>query len=402
LPAVPCGKRCRRATVVRRYGALNAVLAAFMQKELPPESRRVHATLLVGAAQLLVLGTPAHAAIDMAVQQVRLGHEGPRFAGLVNAVLRKVSKDGPDGGMARWADMDVARVSTPDWLWANWCATYGEDTARKIAEAHLAEPPLDLSVKDATQAAALAESMDGLLLPTGTLRLPNAGAVDALPGYADGQWWVQDAAAALPVRLLGDVTGRTVADLCAAPGGKSAQMAAAGAHVVSVDPSKPRMARFEANLARLGLPVEAVVADLDNWQPGRTFDLILLDAPCTATGTLRRHPDIALLRMAEDVQRQATRQLRLLGRASALLAPGGTLVFCTCSLEAAEGPALVAPFLAAHPEFRLDPIDPDAHGLEPEWVRADGTLRTLPSHAAAPGHPGLDGFFAARFIRAGQ
>ncbi len=386
-------------TALRQHGGLTALLSPLLRTPLPNDGARIELILKLGAAQLLLLDTPAHAAIDLAVEQARAEPQGGRFTGLVNAVLRRIARD----GAAQWTVIDHARANTPDWLWAGWVAAYGEVTARKIATAHLAEPGLDLTVKQAGAAPALAAQLGGALLATGTVRLPSSGAVAALPGFDAGDWWVQDAAAALPARLLGDVRGKSVADLCAAPGGKTAQLAAASALVTAVDSSRPRLARLAANLERLHLQAELVHADLDNWRPERVFDAILLDAPCSATGTLRRHPDIALHRTPEEVVRQAARQARLLRRAVPLLAPGGMLVFCTCSLEAAEGPDLIAPFLAEHPAMRLDPIAAVAEGIDAVWVTTDGALRTLPCHNLGSSEvaAGMDGFFAARFRRMG-
>jgi 16S rRNA (cytosine967-C5)-methyltransferase len=386
--------------VLRHHGSLSALLLPLMRKALPDEAHRIDLILKMGAVQLLELNTPAHAVIDLAVEQTRAQAHGVRFTGLVNAVLRRLSKD----GAALWAALDHPVATTPDWLWHSWVDHFGETTARAFATAHTTEAALDLSIKHSADAAYWAGQLNGVVLASGTVRVAEAGNVEALPGYAEGAWWVQDAAAALPVRLLGDVAGRVVADLCAAPGGKTAQLVAAGAIVTALDASRPRLARLQANLDRLGLVAECVLDDLDNWRPDRQFDAILLDAPCSATGTIRRHPDVALHRTPDEILRHATRQRRLLGRTVPLLAPGGVLVFCTCSLEAAEGEAHVAPFLADYPEMQLDPIHAGDTAIDAVWIGPLGTLRTLPSHhpvAADPhtgiGPPGMDGFFAARF-----
>ena len=230
------------------------------------------------------------------------------------------------------------------------------------------------------------------------------GSVTMLPGFTEGQWWVQDAAAALPARLFGDVAGKTIADLCAAPGGKTAQLAQAGARVTAVDRSPNRMARLRDNLARLSLEAETVVADAAEWH-GRNrsggFDGILIDAPCTSTGTIRRHPDVGWLRQEADIAALAALQKRLLQQAVALLKPGGTLVYCTCSLEPEEGEQAIAALLAAEPAMRRVPIEAGEVAGLAEIVTAEGDLRTLPCHLPHddPRLGGLDGFYAARLVK---
>lgn len=384
-------------TVLRRKGELQAVVSSFLEKPLPAASGRLWPILLSAAAQLLLLDTPPHAAISLAVDQCRDDRRAARFAGLANAVLRRVSTTGKDV----LAGLDPVSVNLPPWLLARWSETYGEAEARAIAAASLREAALDLSTK--AEPSAWAERLGGRLLPTGSVRVASAGRVEDLPGYAEGAWWVQDAAAALPARLLGPLAGRDVADLCAAPGGKTAQLAAGGARVTAVDASPQRLVRLTGNLARLGLEAALVEADLMAWDPGRTFDAVLLDAPCSATGTIRRHPDILHLSRKDDTSGRVALQQRLLDRAAGLVRPGGLLVFCTCSLEPEEGPGQIARFLEAHADFERVPLGPGEFGLDPAWRTADGDLRTLPSHFAdaEPGLSGLDGFYAARLRRHG-
>lgn len=384
-------------TVLRRKGELQAVIGSFLQKPLPADSGRLWPILLSASAQLLVLETPPHAAISLAVDQCRGDPKARRFDRLTNAVLRRVAATGRDVLVG----VEPVTANVPPWLLGRWTETYGDQQAREIAAASLTEAALDLSVK--SDAAAWAGRFDGLLLPTGTVRLGRAsvGRIEEVPGYADGAWWVQDAAAALPARLLGDVAGRHVADLCAAPGGKTAELAAAGARVTAVDQSPARLNRLRENLARLKLDAEVVEADVMAWEPGRTFDAVLLDAPCSATGTIRRHPDILHLRRKDDTAERVALQRRLLDSAARLVAPGGLLVYCTCSLEPEEGEAQIARFLEANADFARVPLVPGEHGIDAAWITSDGDLRTLPCHLAHPQPElsGLDGFYAARLQR---
>jgi 16S rRNA (cytosine967-C5)-methyltransferase len=391
------------ATVLRHRGSLNAVIRSFLDKPLPENQGRLEPILLCAAAQLLFLRTPPHAAISLAVDQCRVDSAARRFDKLANAVLRRVSVEGD----AVLAELDVVKLNVPSWLLARWQNTYGHEVAREIALASLTEAPLDLSIHGDVNA--WAETLGGSVLPTGSIRLNASGRIEDLPGYDDGAWWVQDAAAALPVKLFGDLRGKQVADLCAAPGGKTAQLAAGGARVTSVDKSPGRLNRLKGNLARLGLDAETAVADASAFDPGRQYDAVLIDAPCTATGTIRRHPDILHLKRDDDVAALAAVQAPILARAATLVEPGGTLVYCTCSLEPAEGRDQVAKFLAVHPEFSRSPVTPAdlvgpgsvGHDVVKAWISDEGDLRTLPHHLSdLPfGQTGMDGFFAARLIR---
>ncbi|MBM3531805.1 MAG: methyltransferase domain-containing protein [Alphaproteobacteria bacterium] len=370
------------ATVLRRLGQLDALIAAFVEKPLPDKAGPVVDALRLGLAQLLILGTADHAAVDSSVRLLQGRFDG--FKGLVNAVLRRAAREGAEMIKAQ----DAARLSTPDWLWDSWSRAYGTETAHAIAEAHLTEPPLDLSVRK--DAWLWAPRLEAELLPTGTLRRQTA-VVGELPGFADGTWWVQDAAAALPVRLLGEVAGRRVIDLCAAPGGKTLQLAAAGARVTAVDRSARRLERVRENLQRLKVGAELIAADATAWRPAEPPDAILVDAPCSATGTLRRHPDVAHLKSPSDVTRLAAVQDRLLDHAVSLLPPGGMLVYCVCSLEPEEGPQRIARLLDTGAPVELVPVTPTD---VPSELASDGFLRTLPCHWQERG--GMDGFFAAR------
>jgi 16S rRNA (cytosine967-C5)-methyltransferase len=384
------------ATVLRRLGTLGHLLSRLLDRGIPADAPRAQSALLIGAAQILWMDVPDHAAVDLSVRLVQADRRAAKYAGLVNAVLRRCAREGAD-------IIEEVRAQTPDvpaWLLKRWIAHYGESTARDIALALGHEPALDLSVK--SEPAQWASRLHGEVLPTGTVRTLLHGSITMLPGFAEGQWWVQDAAAALPARLFGDIAGKAIADLCAAPGGKTAQLAHAGAAVTAVDRSPARMARLRDNLVRLALNADTVVADAVEWPGARGgFDGILVDAPCTSTGTIRRHPDVAWLRLESDIAVLSALQKRLLQRAVTLLKPGGMLVYCTCSLEPEEGEQAVAALLAAEPALRRVPIEAgEVAGLS-EIITAEGDLRTLPCHL--PHHDprlgGLDGFYAARLVK---
>lgn len=382
--------RLLSAGVLRRLGQIDTLLALCLTRPLPKAAGAVADILRLGCFQLLFLGTAPHAATDTAVEMTgALGFSGYRK--LVNGVLRRLSREGQE-----WVEaQDAPRLNTPDWLWASWTEAYGAAQCRAIAKAHLNEAPLDLSVR--ADAPLWTEKLNGTLLPTGSVRLTGAGAVTDLPGFDEGAWWVQDAAAVLPARLFPDIRDKRVADLCAAPGGKTAQLAAAGAHVIALDRSAKRLERLKANLDRLGLDAETVAADAATFRSAEPFDAVLLDAPCSATGTLRRHPDIAHLKGPADVGKLARTQARLLKAAWALLKPGGVLVYCTCSLEPLEGERQIDDLLASGaPLCRLPISAEDIGGLD-ELVSPAGDLRSLPCHLSGQG--GMDGFFAARLIR---
>jgi len=379
-------------TSLRRKGQIDAVLNTFLERGLPQRAGTLYPILLSGAAQLLFMSVAPHAAIDLAVRLAQWDPRAKRYDKLVNAVLRRVSEKG--SGLA--STLDAARLNTPDWLWDRWVRTWGEERTRAIAETALVEPPLDLTVKSDPQG--WAARLGGRVLPTGGVRILPKGRIEDLDGFAQGDWWVQDAAASLPARLLGDLAGKRVADLCAAPGGKTAQLVLAGADVVAVDHSKTRLERLSENLGRLGLAAATVKADAGAWQPDERFDAVLLDAPCSSTGTIRRHPDIPYLKSDRDVAELAGVQARLLDHAVLLLKPGGTLVYSTCSLEPEEGEAQVAALAARNPAVQIDPIRSDEPFGDTAWAAASGVLRTFPFELdlGAPEWSGLDGFFAAR------
>lgn len=382
------------STTLRRLGTVRRLLNQFLDKGLPPEAPQLEFILMIGATQVLFLDVPDHAAVDLSVRLIQANRHLAHYAPLVNAILRRMTRD----GKAALAKLDTATLDTPAWLLHRWSKAYGADTARQIAIANGREAALDLTVK--SDPAGWAARLGGQVMPNGTVRLIPHGPVPSLSGYEDGQWWVQDAAASLPVRLLGDVRGQRIADLCAAPGGKTAQLALAGAEVVAVDRSKVRLARLQENLDRLKLRAEAVLADAATWNGG-AFDAVLLDAPCTATGTVRRHPDIPWQKHPGDLEKLSALQQRLLDNAMRLTKPGGVIVYCTCSLEPEEGETAIAAFLARTPEVGRRPIATAEIFEQSDFLTADGDLRTLPCHWPSPDPrmSGLDGFFAARLVR---
>jgi 16S rRNA (cytosine967-C5)-methyltransferase len=380
------------ATVLRRLGTLRHLVGGYLEKGFPADAPRAETILLLGAAQILWLEVPDHAAVDLSVRLAQADRRAGRYAGLVNAVLRRVAQQGAT------ASFDDISRDTPEWLLKRWTGVYGSDTARAIAAANGHEPALDLTVKQDTES--WAERLRGRVIPTGTVRTLAHGAISLLPGFSEGAWWVQDAAAALPVRLFGDLRGMNVADLCAAPGGKTAQLAFAGANVTAVDRSRARINRLRENLARLSLDAETVAADALEWDGG-PFDAVLVDAPCCSTGTIRRHPDVPWLKSEADVSVLTSLQQRLLDRAVGLLKPGATLVYCVCSLEPEEGENQITALLARDPRVARKPITPQDVFDRAEFVTPAGDLRTLPLHLVDPDPRwgGLDGFYATRLTR---
>lgn len=395
------------ATTLRYARPLQALLDQRLDKPLHQRYARVSAILLSAAAQLCRMATPPHAAISLAVEQTRLARGARHLDKLVNAVLRGLVRD----AVSLSDEPATVRSAFPGWMWRRWVQNFGEDTAQAIAAASLNEAALDLTVK--SDPLVWAERLGGVALATGTVRLVAGGRIDDLEGFATGAWWVQDAAAALPARLLNVPADSAIeiADLCAAPGGKTTLLAANGARVTAVDVSADRLSRLSSNLERLGLSAELIEADVATWSPGRQFDAVLLDAPCTATGTIRRHPDIPHLKREGDIVGLADLQAKLLSNAARLVRPGGQLVYCTCSLEPEEGEAQVAAFLEEHREFEVSAIKAGESGVEAHWITSEGYVRTLPGFTPAlmqnspalrdtAGVPqGMDGFFIARLQR---
>jgi 16S rRNA (cytosine967-C5)-methyltransferase len=384
--------RAIATTSLRRFGQLEALIRQFVPKSPSPhKAGPTLEILLAGACELLFLGVAPHAAVDGANRLAQSDAKAVHFKALINAVLRRVAKEGEIAIAAQ----DAAALNTPDWLWPRWIAHYGEEVARAIAQAHLPVPPLDLTLKSPDDP--YTDLPGAERLAPGRLRLKDAGRIEELAGFRDGRWWVQDFAATLPARLLGDVEGQTVIDLCAAPGGKTAQLAAAGAHVTAIDVSSDRLAMIDENLARLKLAANLVAADARDWRPPAPAALVLLDAPCTSTGTIRRHPDLPWLKTAADLSICESLQRELLDAAAEMTEEGGTLVYAVCSLEPEEAEDQIEAFLRRRSDFTRAPIGPD-DVFDARFVSPAGDLKTLPLYWSEQG--GMDGFYAARLTRA--
>lgn len=383
------------ATTLRRLGQVDDLISRASERATLPQPPALHHLLRMGVAQLVFMNVPDHAAVNTTVQLAETCGMA-RQKGFVNAILRRIIREGRD-----WFNVqDETRINIPDWLLQSWVADYGLGGTAEIGAANLLEAPLDISVKDHSQTEYWAEALEAVILPTGSLRREPGGNIQDLPGFQDGMWWVQDASAAIPARLFGDVNGRDVIDLCAAPGGKTAQLAAMGANVTALDRSAKRLQRLDENMRRLRLDgrVQAVAADAAVWTPRDRADLVLLDAPCSATGTIRRHPDVMVLKSQQDQDNLADLQRRMLDNTVNIVAPGGTLVYCTCSLQKDEGERQIDAFLKRHPVFTRKPITAAELGGLEDSITADGDVRVLPNHLAALG--GMDGFFVARLIKA--
>lgn len=386
--------RAITAMALRRKGQIDAVFNSFLERPLKPKAGPLLAIARTALAEILFMDAPNHAIVNLAVHQARDDRRVQRYAGLLNAVLRRASEKGADP----LAKQDAARLNTPAWLWDSWDAGHGEEVAQRIAEANQDEAMLDLTVR--SDAPGWAERLGGVKVGATTVRIKPQGRIEALDGFEEGHWWVQDAAAALPARLLGDVAGKRVADLCAAPGSKTAQLALAGADVTAIDISGNRLRRLKDNLERLKLTARVVESDVLDYEPADLFDAVLLDAPCSATGTIRRHPDIAHLKSPTDIERLGNLQRRLLKKAAGLLKPGGVLIYCTCSLQVEEGEQQVETFLAEGVPVDINAIG-DAEGVGiSHTLSRQGFLRTWPlgkidSESDAP----ADGFFCARFTK---
>ena len=385
------------ATTLRRLGQVDSLIRSYLKRPLPKKARGVQDILRIGIVQIIMLKTPAHAVVDTSVRLCEQT-SNPGQKGLVNAVLRKISKEGSEKFFA----LDSAKLNTPKWLWESWQIQYGDKTCRAIAEAHLREPLLVLSAKTAPKE--LSRLLGAELIPTGSILLRSGGLVETLAGYSEGTWWIQDTAAALPAKILLAAIPynqkHRILDMCAAPGGKTAQLAASGATVTAIDRSKKRLDTLRENLKRLNLKATIVTADASTYRPPNTIDGILIDAPCTATGTIRRHPDIARNKRYDDVKRLSQLQKQILKNAVDQLLPGGVLVYSVCSLQSEEGADLIQRVLAENDKIKRLPINPIEFGLPVNLQTKSGDIQTLPCHFKE--HGGMDGFFIARLTRLGS
>jgi len=381
------------ATVLRRKGQLDDLIARALDKEAPrPE--KLKWILYLGVTQILFMDVANHAAVDTSVTLTAQNDmEGKK--GFVNAILRRMTNEGRG-----WIDaQDEAALNIPAWLYELWVRGYGVVRAKDIAQGLLREAPLDITLKIPESADQWAQDLKAEILPTGSLRRKEGGHVPSLHGYDDGAWWIQDASSALPVKLFGDIAGKTVLDMCAAPGGKTMQLAAADAKVIALDRSAKRMMQVHENLDRVGLrgSVETIIEDASVWKSKQTFTHILLDAPCTATGTARRHPDLLSLKSPRDMDGLMNIQERLLENAANLLEAGGTLIYCTCSLQKEEGEQQIEKFLGRHQNFKRVPVRREEFGGLDGFVNGEGDVRVLPYLLKDLG--GMDGFFISRLQR---
>jgi 16S rRNA (cytosine967-C5)-methyltransferase len=377
------------ATCLRRKGQLDQVIEYCQDKPKPLSPKNIYIVLYIGLCQILFMDVTDHAAVNTTVELAKKQNM-ERQKGFINAVLRRVIRE-----KEKIYFDEISNI--PDWLMSVWEKDYGRETAKEIALYSLKEAPTDITIKDSDTAEWL-ERLGGVVLKTESLRL-SSGGVTELEGFREGAWWVQDASAALPVKLMGDLTDKNIIDLCAAPGGKTMQLAAKGANVIAVDRSEKRLERLHENLKRCGLDknVRVEMADGATWQPDEKADIVLLDVPCSATGTIRRHPDLMYLKTPKDIESLKDIQKRLLLNAAQMLKPEGVLLYCTCSLQKEEGEEQVAQFLEENPKFERIPIKTEEIGGVSELINADGELRILPHYLKECG--GMDGFFVARLIK---
>jgi 16S rRNA (cytosine967-C5)-methyltransferase len=377
--------RAIASTTLRHLGTIDALIDEMLDRPLSENMIEIRHILRIGIAQILFLKIPSHAAVHDTVELVS---GKSKYRGMVNALLRRTDRQ----GKKLLGQLDIPKQNTPVWLWDAWESHYGEEITYLIAAANMQEAKLDISVKENPEK--WAKLLDAEILGIGTLRRLPTSDVTSLPGFSEGEWWIQDVAATVPTSLFGDIKDKTILDSCAAPGGKTAQLAAAGAHVIALDRSKSRMKRLSENMDRLHLNADLIVAEAENYSPDKTLNGILLDAPCSSTGTLRRHPDVAYLKSQADVDKLRVLQVRLLDAASKQLLPGGTLVYSVCSLQAEEGEDQIESLLHRDASLERLPVKEDEIGGLKELINKNGDIRCLPYYLG-----GMDGFFAARLVK---
>ncbi|PCJ01988.1 MAG: MFS transporter [Alphaproteobacteria bacterium] len=381
-------------TTLRRLGQIDDLITFAQNRPDDLKTPAIRNILRLGVTQLFFMVVPDHASVDTSVRLAEeIGME--RQKGFVNAILRKLSREGAQ----RIEGQDAGRLNTPQWLLKIWVDDYGLNGAAQIAEANMCEAPLDFTVKSIDDRPYWGNTLQASELSTGTLRRMSGGNIREMEGFDDGKWWIQDAAAAIPATLLGDITGQHVIDMCAAPGGKTLQLAAMGANVTAIDRSAKRLKRLEENLERMGLKdqVQIEISDAAAWKSVDAPQRILLDAPCSATGTIRRHPDTGYLKSPKDITGLMSIQERLLAHAGEMLDIGGILIYCTCSLQKDEGEYQIKKFLKKNLNFERIAIQPEEIGKYDELINEQGDLRILPYHLSAQG--GMDGFFISRLTR---
>lgn len=382
------------STVLRYKGVMDVLLNRLQDepRDIRPESLKL--ILYLGIAQILYMNVADHAAIDTS-NRLAESENMPKKKAFVNALLRRLQREHQE----LMKKIDIVKSAVPEWLLGTWVQDYGLKAAADITQALLAEAPLDITVKSEDETHYWAGEFGASTLSTGSLRLLENPGVQSMPGFDNGSWWVQDASAALPAKLLSNVKGKKVVDLCAAPGGKTAQLAAAGAQVIALDRSAKRLERLTQNMQRLNFEeiIEVVVSDGAVWQPEESVDAVLLDAPCSATGTIRRHPEVMHLKSLQDVEQLANLQMRLLNNSAKMLKRGGILIYCTCSLQKEEGEQQIELFLENNKEFVRVPVLPEEIGGLNDAITQQGDVRILPYFMATQG--GMDGFFISRLVR---
>ncbi len=381
-------------TALRHLGQIDALISKALNRPDSIKSPILLHILRMGVTQMFFMKVPDHASVDTCVRLCE-AQGMDKQKGFVNGVLRTLGREGQE----LISKQDAPRLNTPEWLLKIWIEDYGMNVAGKIAQANMSEAALDITVKDQNDLPYFGNALQATTLSTGSLRRISGGHVMGLEGFDDGKWWVQDAAAAIPATLFGDVAGKNIIDMCAAPGGKTLQLASKGAHVTAIDRSAKRLKKLEENVVRMKLEenVQVEIADGASWKPKDMPEYILLDAPCSATGTMRRHPDMAYLKNAKDIEGLSTIQERLLNHSAEILAVGGVLIYCTCSIQKAEGENQIEKFLSTHPNFERQPIQGQEIGNYDELINAQGDIRILPYMLSALG--GIDGFFISRLKR---